>query len=262
MMANWAGWRRVLAAVVGVAALVAALSAIVPLARAESFSVTSSPAGAAVEIDGAVVSTTPFRVDYPGGYFHMTHVVFSARLEHRMGLRVSKDGYVLREITLTDGPFDWIGVTGKHHGKYYLLRADHYELKLEAVAVARESGVGRVGPIHPHGTELREEGATGETGNVAIASDPVGAEIYPDAIDNSAPCGDASCGSEGGGKDALGAGFDGGAGGAGEFEGGFGNALRGGNWGARGIGRRREDQRFTTEVTEKKDEGAENFGVT
>jgi hypothetical protein len=175
-----AGWRRVLAAVVGVAALVAALSAIVPLARAESFSVTSSPAGAAVEIDGAVVSTTPFRVDYPGGYFHMTHVVFSARLEHRMVLRVSKDGYVLREITLTDGPFDWIGVTGKHHGKYYLLRADHYELKLEAVAVARESGVGRVGPIHPHGTELQEEGATKETGNVAIASDPVGAEIYVD----------------------------------------------------------------------------------
>ena len=174
MMANWAGWRRV----VGVAALVAALAAMVPLARAESFSVTSSPAGAAVEIDGAVVGTTPFRVDYPGGYFHKTHVVFSARLEHRMVLRVSKDGYVLRETTLTDGPFDWIGITGKHHGKYYLLRADHYELKLEAVA--RESGVGRAGPIHPHGTELREEDATGETGNVAIASDPVGAEIYVD----------------------------------------------------------------------------------
>jgi hypothetical protein len=174
MMANWAGWRRV----VGVAALVAALAAMTPLARAESFSVTSSPAGAAVEIDGAVVGTTPFRVDYPGGYFHKTHVVFSARLEHRMVLRVSKDGYVLREITLTDGPFDWIGITGKHHGKYYLLRADHYELKLEAVA--RESGVGRAGPIHPHGTELREEDATGETGNVAIASDPVGAEIYVD----------------------------------------------------------------------------------
>ena len=174
MMANWAGWRRV----VGVAALVAALAAMVPLARAESFSVTSSPAGAAVEIDGAVVGTTPFRVDYPGGYFHKTHVVFSARLEHRMVLRVSKDGYVLRETTLTDGPFDWIGITGKHHGKYYLLRADHYELKLEAVA--RESGVGRAGPIHPHGTELREEDATGETGNVAIASDPVEAEIYVD----------------------------------------------------------------------------------
>src|SRR6202789_1800731 len=174
MMANWAGWRRV----VGVAALGAALWAVAPLARAESFSVTSSPAGAAVEIDGAVVGTTPFRVDYPGGYFHKTHVVFSARLEHRMVLRVSKDGYVLREITLTDGPFDWIGVTGKHHGKYYLLRADHYELKLEAVAVARESGVGRVGPIHPHGTELREEGETGEPERGAPTWDPGGREVF------------------------------------------------------------------------------------
>jgi hypothetical protein len=40
--------------------------------------------------------------------------------------------------------------------------------------------VERAGPIHPHGAELREDGATGETGSVAIASDPVGAEIYVD----------------------------------------------------------------------------------
>jgi hypothetical protein len=176
MKATRCGWRRVLAAIGGVAALMA----VAPRARAESFRVTSSPAGAAVEIDGAVVGTTPFQVDYPGGYFHKTHTVFSARLEHRMVLRVSKDGYVLQQITLTDGPFDWIGVTGKHHGKYFLLRADHYELKLEAVAVARETNVGRVGPIHPHGSELLGGGAAGETGSVAIASDPVGAEIYVD----------------------------------------------------------------------------------
>src|SRR5277367_6878572 len=85
-------------------------------ARAESFNITSAPSGAAVEIDGAVVGTTPFHADYPGGYFHKTHTVFSTRLEHRMVLRVSKDGYVLQQITLTDGPFDWVGVTGKHHG--------------------------------------------------------------------------------------------------------------------------------------------------
>jgi len=177
MKAKRVGWRRVFAVIVWVAAFVAAA----PWAGAESFSVTSSPAGAAVEIDGAVVGTTPFHADYPGGYFHKTHTVFSTRLEHRMVLRVSKDGYVLQQITLTDGPFDWIGVTGKHHGKYFLLRADHYELKLEAVAVARETIGGRVGPIHPHGgAELLEGGATGETGSVAIASDPMGAEIYVD----------------------------------------------------------------------------------
>jgi PEGA domain len=80
MKATRCGWRRVLAAIGGVAALMA----VAPRACAESFRVTSSPAGAAVEIDGAVVGTTPFQVDYPGGYFHKTHTVFSARLEHRM----------------------------------------------------------------------------------------------------------------------------------------------------------------------------------
>jgi PEGA domain len=176
MMAKWLGWRKAFAAIAGVVVF----AAIAPGVRAESFKITSTPAGASVEIDGAVVGTTPFEADYPGGYFHKTHTVFSARLEHRMVLKVSKDGYALQQITLTDGPFDWIGVTGKHHGKYFLLRSDHYELKLEPVAVARETSVGRVGPIHPHGTELREAGATGETGSVAIASDPVGAEIYVD----------------------------------------------------------------------------------
>jgi hypothetical protein len=171
MMAKWVGWRQVLAAIAGV---VVVFAAIAPPAGAESFKVTSTPAGASVEIDGAVVGTIPIEADYPGGYFHKTHTVFNARLEHRMVLKVSKDGYVLQQITLTDGPFDWIGVTGKHHGKYFLLRSDHYELKLEPVGVARETGEGRVGPIHPHGTELREDGATGETGSVAIASDPVG----------------------------------------------------------------------------------------
>jgi len=175
-MAKWVGWRKVLAAIAGVVVFVA----IAPGVRAESFKITSTPAGASVEIDGAVVGTTPFEVDYPGGYFHKTHTVFSARLEHRMVLKVSKEGYVLQQITLTDGPFDWIGITGKHHGKYFLLRSDHYELKLEAVALVRATIEGRVGPIHPHGTELREDDATGATGSVAIASDPAGAEIYVD----------------------------------------------------------------------------------
>ena len=86
-MAKWVSWRKVLAAIAGVVVFVA----IPPGVRAESFKITSTPAGASVEIDGAVVGTTPFEVDYPGGYFHKTHTVFSARLEHRMVLKVSKE---------------------------------------------------------------------------------------------------------------------------------------------------------------------------
>ncbi len=171
-------WLRLSMIFVGVSALLA----VTPGARAEKFSVTSSPAGAEVEIDGVVVGTTPFTTEYPGGYFHKTHTVFATRLEHRMVLRVVKNGYVVQQMTITEGPFDWIGLTGKHHGKYFVLRADHFALSLEPVAVPRESSGERVGPLHPRADAgyLDSSGAGGGTGMVAIASEPVGAEIYVD----------------------------------------------------------------------------------
>jgi PEGA domain len=113
----------------GFAGLLATL-ALAPLSRAESFNITSAPSGANVEIDGALVGTTPFHTDYPGGYFHKTHTVFGARLERPMTLRISKDGYATQQITITDGPFEWVAVSGKHRGNYYVLMSDHFDMKL------------------------------------------------------------------------------------------------------------------------------------
>jgi hypothetical protein len=101
-----------------------------PLGRAESLNVTSAPVGANVEIDGALVGTTAFHTDHPGGYFHKTHTVFGARLEHAMTLRVYKDGYAAQQITITDGPFEWLSVNGKRHGNYFVLKSDHFDMKL------------------------------------------------------------------------------------------------------------------------------------
>jgi PEGA domain len=178
--------------------------ALMPRACAESFNITSAPSGANVEIDGAIVGTTPFHTDYPGGYFHKTHTVFGARLEHAMTLRISKDGYATQQITITDGPFEWIAVSGKHHGNYFVLKSDHFDMKLapgaESATTARP-GDPRAGPQHPHTVTaaLIEESekshsvstqsiAAGSaeveslgTGILAIASDPAGAEIYVDA---------------------------------------------------------------------------------
>jgi hypothetical protein len=95
-----------------------AILALAPLASAESFNITSAPSGTNVEIDDALVGTTAFHTDCPGGYFHKTHTVFGARLEYAMTLRISKDGYAAQQITITDGPFEWIAVSGKHHGNY------------------------------------------------------------------------------------------------------------------------------------------------
>jgi hypothetical protein len=164
----------------------AAMMSLAPQSHAESLSVTSSPPGANVEINGVLVGTTPFHADYPGGYFHKTHLVFSSRLDHSMMLRVSKDGYSTQQIALTNGPFEWIAVTGKHHGNYFLLKSDHFELKLEPAGLTSNEtwpGDDRVGPSHPRNVAASLGGDLDKShgmGNVAIFSDPAGAEIYVD----------------------------------------------------------------------------------
>lgn len=179
-------WMRVgLFALVVVVSLVLLLS-LAPRSGAESLSVTSSPPGANVEINGVLVGTTPFQVEYPGGYFHKPHLVFSTRLDHSMTLRISKDGYSTQQIALTEGPFEWVAVTGKHHGNYFLLKSDHFQLKLErAGATTSETWPGdeRVGPLHPRTVTASLAGdgdKSGGSGTVAIASEPAGAEIYVD----------------------------------------------------------------------------------
>jgi hypothetical protein len=173
--------------------------ALAPRARAESFNITSAPSGARVEIEGALVGATPFHTDYPGGYFDKTHTVFGARLEHAMTIRISKDGYATQQITITDGPFEWIAVSGKHHGNYFVLKSDHFDMKLapgaESATTTRADDA-RVGPMHSHAvfaalsdesgkshSVAAESASTGSvgTGSLAIASDPAGAEIYVDA---------------------------------------------------------------------------------
>jgi hypothetical protein len=165
---------------------VLAILVLAPLSCAESFNITSAPSGANVEIDGALVGTTPFHTDYPGGYFHKTHTVFGARLEHAMTLRVSKEGYAAQQITITDGPFEWIAVSGRHHGNYFVLKSDHFDMKLAPgaqIASATWAGDARVGPMHPHTvTAALSDDAekTRGAGSVAITSDPAGAEVYVD----------------------------------------------------------------------------------
>src|SRR5580704_4823206 len=94
-----------------------------PRTHAETLTITSSPAGATVEIDGLAAGTTPYKTDYPGGYFHKPHTVFASRLDHSMTVQISKDGYLSQRITLTEGPFEWDAVTGRRHGNYFLLKS-------------------------------------------------------------------------------------------------------------------------------------------
>ncbi|HTR46850.1 MAG TPA: PEGA domain-containing protein [Verrucomicrobiae bacterium] len=166
-------------------ALLALLPA-VPRAHAETLTITSTPAGAAVEIDGSVAGVTPYETHYPGGYFHKTHTAFGERLAHAMILKISMDGYWTQHVTLTDGPFEWVAITGRRRGNYFLLRSDHFSITLEPVSsgAGHAAGTsGNAGPLRPASTTLlRRNETAGETssGSVKIESEPAGAEIYID----------------------------------------------------------------------------------
>ncbi len=162
---------------------------LVPRTHAETLTITSTPAGATLQIAGTIAGTTPYQTDYPGGYFHKTHSVFGARLEHALVVRVSMEGYLTQEVTLTNGPFDWIGLTGRRHGDYFLLKSKRFDIKLEPISHGDGRPVetiGMEGPMRPaHAAELRSDDdvdmeKTSGTGSIEFASDPPDAEIYVD----------------------------------------------------------------------------------
>jgi hypothetical protein len=158
-------------------------------ARADSLTISTSPPGATIEINGLPAGTTPFKIDYPGGYFHKPHAAFSARLEHALTIHVSKEGYLSQQVTLTNGPFDWVAITGRRRGSYFLLKSEHFEIKLEPISYSTAGRptetIGRDGPMRPPSESMfrgnaDEHANATDAGSVAIASDPPNADIYID----------------------------------------------------------------------------------
>ena len=105
-------------------------------AHAEKLQFTSNPPGATVELDGVAIGTTPCEKDFPGGYFHKTRTSFGSRLEHPLVARISLAGYATKELTLTEGPLNWISLNGRSHGEYWLLKSDQFHVELQPIAEA------------------------------------------------------------------------------------------------------------------------------
>ena len=148
------------------------------------------PAGATIEIDGAAIGLTPYTIDYPSSYFHKPHTVFTSRLEHALILKIHKEGYTSQQLTLTDGPLQWISVTGRRHGNYFLLKGDHFVFQLEQLSEASAktpaSPPGRHGGAEASSEQSGAlmnaslEGARIAASTVSFSSEPNGADIYID----------------------------------------------------------------------------------
>ncbi len=103
-------------------------------AFADKLQITSNPPGAAVELDGVAVGVTPFEKDFPGGYFHKPRTSLSSRLEHPMVARLSLAGYAPKELTLTQGPMNWVSLNGRNRGQYWLLKTTHFHVDLPPIS--------------------------------------------------------------------------------------------------------------------------------
>jgi len=157
--------------------------------HAETLTITSSPPGATVEIDGLVAGTTPYETDFPGGYFHKTHTAFGTRLEHSMVVHLSKQGYLSQQITVTDGPFEWVAITGRKRGTYFLIKARHFDVRLDPSSPGSPDPpetIGTEGPMRRGYAGSQPDPAAqssqnrAASGNLTVSSDPMGAEIYID----------------------------------------------------------------------------------
>ncbi len=115
-------------------ALCLLLSCLSASARSETLKIASNPSGASVELNGVLAGTTPFEKSFPGGYFHRTHTAFGGRLEHPMIARVSLAGYATHEITLTEGPMEWIDLHGHNHGQYWTFKSTEFHVEMDPVA--------------------------------------------------------------------------------------------------------------------------------
>ncbi|MGH7836485.1 MAG: PEGA domain-containing protein [Candidatus Binataceae bacterium] len=157
--------------------------------QGDTLTIKSMPEGATVEINGSRVGVTPCELNYPSGYFHKPHSVFAARLERAMVMRISLRGFITQEITMTDGPLEWRGVSGKPHGNYWQLKMPVFTVTLESAGAGRETSPGgNLNPAGPIPPPRPAEAATfraatngeGDSGSVEIGSDPPGADIYVD----------------------------------------------------------------------------------
>lgn len=101
-------------------------------ATADKIQITSNPPGAKVELDEKS-GTTPFEQDFPGSYFKAPMSLLSRRLSHPLVARISLAGYTSKELTLTEGPTEWVSVSGHKRFQYWLIKAKTFHVELDAV---------------------------------------------------------------------------------------------------------------------------------
>src|ERR1700735_4336282 len=103
-------------------------------ARKYYLNITSNPSGATVEINGVVVGKTPYQTEIPGTYLKGSRIVYSKFLRVQLHLRLTLEGYLPKEVDLSNGPMRLVNLNGVYLGDYWLLKTDTFDFALEKAA--------------------------------------------------------------------------------------------------------------------------------
>ena len=100
----------------------------------DTVTITSLPDGATVEWNRKAIGTTPLTYKVGEYAFNARKTsLFSKRLQQPVALRVSKEGYVTREITITQQMF-WQSLNGKNRFSYHVITSNSFQIDLDKVS--------------------------------------------------------------------------------------------------------------------------------
>jgi hypothetical protein len=118
--------------------LLAAVASAVAADKAnDAVTITSVPDGAQVEWNRKAIGTTP--VTYNAGeaaFNERKRTLFSKRLNQPIVVRVSKDGYEAKEITITK-EMTWTSRNGENHYTYYIVTSNNFKIDLDKSSAAK-----------------------------------------------------------------------------------------------------------------------------
>lgn len=117
------------------------------LASAKTLRITSTPPGATIELDDKVVGVTPYKQDFPSGYFQKPPTSFQKRLQHPVRVRLTLSGYITRELVLTVGPRQWVDLSRHSHGDFWLFKADEFHFDLVPLPLPDVNTPAGKGPV-------------------------------------------------------------------------------------------------------------------
>ncbi len=103
----------------------------------DTLTITSIPEGAKIEWNRKVIGTTPLTYKVGEYAFNARKSnLFSKRLEQPVVLRVSKESYVTREITITK-EMSWRSLNGKNRFTFHVITSNAFEIDLDKISATK-----------------------------------------------------------------------------------------------------------------------------